>query len=145
MGTGVAIHVIIMLNASFIEKHRLAVVDNGGSANILILVPQYMLMGLADAILEAAKMEFFYDQAQQNMKSLGSAYSLSTTAVGSFLSTFFMSTISHVTSRAHGQRGWVQDDINASHIDYYYGFLAVLNILNLMYFIVVAKRYKYIS
>lgn len=77
MGTGVAIHVIIMLNASFIEKHRLAVVDNGGSANILILVPQYMLMGLADAILEAAKMEFFYDQAQQNMKSLGSAYSLS--------------------------------------------------------------------
>jgi len=68
-------------------------------------------MGLADAILEAAKMEFFYDQVPQNMKSLGSAYSLSTTAVGSFLSTFFMSTISHVTSRAHGQQGWFQDDI----------------------------------
>jgi dipeptide/tripeptide permease len=128
MGTGVAIHVIIMLIASFIEKHRLAVVDNGGSASILILVPQYVLMGLTVVILEAAKMKFFYDQTPQNMKSLGSTYSLSTTAVGSFLSTFFMSTISHVTSRTHGQRGWVQDNINASHIDYYYAFLAVLNI-----------------
>jgi len=42
MGTGVAIHVIIMLIDSFIEKHRLAVVDNGGSASILILVPEYV-------------------------------------------------------------------------------------------------------
>lgn len=42
-----------------------------------------MLMGTADAFLEVAKIEFFYGQATEMMKSLGTSYSTTSLGVGS--------------------------------------------------------------
>lgn len=44
--------------------------------SIFILLPQYVLMGTADAFISVAKLEFFYDQAPEIMKSLGTSYSM---------------------------------------------------------------------
>ena len=149
MGIGIVIHIIIMAIASITERYRLKVarehglVESGSQIplSIFILLPQFVLMGTADAFLEVAKIEFFYDQAPESMKSLGTSYSMTTLGVGNFLSSFLLSTVSRIT-KDHGQ-GWILNNLNASHLDYYYGFFAILNVLNLVLFLVMVKFYVY--
>ncbi|KAM7462474.1 hypothetical protein LguiA_030595 [Lonicera macranthoides] len=150
MGIGMIIHIIIMLIASLTEMHRLRVakdhglVENGGQVplSIFVLLPQFILMGTADAFLEVAKIEFFYDQAPESMKSLGTSFSMTTLGIGSFTSSFLLSTVSHITKK-HGHGGWIRNNLNASHLDYYYAFFAVLNVLNFGFFLVVQRLYEY--
>ncbi|KAK6929734.1 Proton-dependent oligopeptide transporter family [Dillenia turbinata] len=149
MGIGMVIHIIIMLISSFIERYRLSVakdhglVQSGGQVplTIFILLPQFVLMGMADAFLEVAKIEFFYDQAPENMKSLGTSYAMTSLGVGNFLSSFLLSTVSHITKNRGD--GWIKNNLNASHLDYYYAFFATLNFLNFIFFLVMTKFYVY--
>ncbi|KAJ4834134.1 hypothetical protein Tsubulata_012625 [Turnera subulata] len=150
MGIGMVFHIFIMVIASLVESHRLSVakryglVENGGQIplTIFILLPQFVLMGTADAFLEVAKLEFFYDQAPESMKSLGTSYAMTCLGVGNFISSFLLSTVSDITKK-HGQGGWIRNNLNASHLDYYYAFFAVLNFLNFIFFLVVVKFYVY--
>ncbi|KAJ4968683.1 hypothetical protein NE237_015384 [Protea cynaroides] len=150
MGVGLILHIIIMLIASLTEKRRLSVakqhglVDSGETVplSIFILLPQFILIGTADAFLEVAKIEFFYDQAPESMKSLGTSYAMTSIGIGNFLSSFLLSTVSDITKR-NGHKGWIQNNLNASHLDYYYTFFAVLNILNFIFFVIVTKFYVY--
>ncbi|XP_044499757.1 protein NRT1/ PTR FAMILY 5.2-like [Mangifera indica] len=150
MGIGLFLHIIIMTIASLTERYRLSVakengvVQNGGKVHLTIfaLLPQFVLMGTADAFLEVAKIEFFYDQAPESMKSLGTSYSMTTLGIGNFLSSLLLSTVSHITQQ-HGHQGWILNNLNASHLDYYYAFFAILNILNFFFFLVVSRSYVY--
>ncbi|KAJ0093799.1 hypothetical protein Patl1_25666 [Pistacia atlantica] len=150
MGIGLVLHIFIMTIASLTERYRLSVakehgvVQNGGKVplTIFVLLPQFVLMGTADAFLEVAKIEFFYDQAPESMKSLGTSYSMTTLGIGNFLSSFLLSTVSHITQE-HAHQGWILNNLNASHLDYYYAFFAILNILNLAFFLAVSRSYVY--
>ncbi|XP_059630394.1 protein NRT1/ PTR FAMILY 5.2-like [Cornus florida] len=150
MGIGMAFHIFIMMIASLIERHRLSVakdhgvIENGNQVplTIFILLPQFVLMGIADAFLEVAKIEFFNDQAPENMKSIGTSYSSTTLGVGNFTSSFLLSTVLHMTKK-HGRKGWILNNLNDSHLDYYYAFFAILSFLNFIFFLVVSKFYVY--
>lgn len=149
IGAGLLLQIIVMLIASLTEKRRLSVarshdlVQNGGQVplTIFILLPQFALMGVADAFLVVGKIEFFYDQAPESMKSLGTSYSLTAVGVGNFLSSFLLSTVSNIT-RKNG-KGWISNNLNASHLDYYYGFLCILALVNFIFFLFVSKIYIY--
>ena len=150
IGVALALHIIIMLVASLVEKRRLSfakhhgLVQKGGEVplSIFILLPQYVLMGLSDAFLVVGKMEFFYDQAPESMKSLGTAYSLVTYGIGNFLSSVLLTVVSNLTKR-RGRQGWILDNLNASHLDYYYALLSGLSAFNLVFFLFVSKLYVY--
>ncbi|KAB2040048.1 hypothetical protein ES319_D02G053300v1 [Gossypium barbadense] len=150
MGIGLVLHFIIMAVASLTERYRLNVakqhglVENGGQLplTIFILLPQFVLMGTADAFLEVAKLEFFYDQAPESMKSLGTSYSSTSLGIGNFLSSFLLSTVSDITQR-DGHQGWILNNLNKSHLDYYYAFFAVLNFLNFIFFMAMIRFYVY--
>ncbi|KAI3459534.1 hypothetical protein Pfo_016197 [Paulownia fortunei] len=150
MGIGMIFHIIIMVVASITERHRLNVakanglVENGNQVplSIFILLPQFILMGTADAFLEVAKIEFFYDQAPESMKSLGTSYSMTSLGAGNFISSFLLSTVSRIT-KGDGHQGWVRNNLNASHLDYYYAFFAILNFLNFIFFLVMVRLYVY--
>lgn len=150
MGMGLFMHILVMVTACLTEMRRLRVakdhglVENGGKVplSIFILLPQYLLMGVADAFLAVAGIEFFYDQAPESMKSLGTSYAMTTLGIGNFISSFLLSTVSHITKR-NNHKGWIRNNLNASHLDYYYAFFTVLNILNFIFFIVVSRFYVY--
>lgn len=152
MGIGFVFHVIIMIIASFVERERLQVArdhnivgkDQIVPLSIFILLPQFSLMGIADNFVEVAKLEFFYDQAPQGMKSLGTAYFTTSLGIGYFLSSFVLSTVADVTKR-NGHKGWILDSLNTSQLDYYYAFFALLSFLNFLLYLVVAKFYVYNS
>ncbi|XWS47020.1 hypothetical protein CRYUN_Cryun14cG0117700 [Craigia yunnanensis] len=150
MGIGLMLQLIIMIIACFAEKKRLSVArehQKFGKNDILplsifVLLPQFALMGVADAFVEVAKLEFFYDQAPHGMKSLGTSYFTSSIGIGHFLGSFILTTVSDMTSR-HGDRGWILNNLNISHLDYYYAFLAALGFLNFLFFLVVAQFFVY--
>lgn len=150
LGIGLVMHIIIMTTACLAERRRLSVARENGIVGkhqtipltIFILLPQFALMGVADTFVEVAKIEFFYDQAPEGMKSLGTSYQTSSLGVGNFLSSFLLSTVANITKK-HGRRGWILDNLNLSHLDYFYAFYAVLSFLNFLFFLVVAYFYVY--
>ncbi|XP_020259888.1 protein NRT1/ PTR FAMILY 5.2-like [Asparagus officinalis] len=152
MGIGIVMHVFIMFIAALVERKRLSVIKEHGTfdnkdvvpISIFILLPQYALMGIADAFVEVAKLEFFYDQAPEGMKSLGTSYFSTSLGVGNFLSSFILTTVSDVTKR-NGSKGWIQDNLNACRLDYFYVFVAVLSGVNLVFYLVMTKLYVYNS
>lgn len=143
-------HILIMVIASFVERIRLSVAKEHNITgkhqtvplSIFILLPQFALMGVADNFVEVAKMEFFYDQAPEGMKSLGTAYFTTSLGVGYFLSSFLLSTVADVTKK-NGHKGWILNSLNESHLDYYYAFFAILCFINFIYYLVVAKFFVY--
>ncbi|CAH2046244.1 unnamed protein product, partial [Thlaspi arvense] len=150
MGIGLIFHNILMIVAFFTERYRLKVAADHGLIHqtrvklpltIFALLPQFVLMGMADAFLEVAKLEFFYDQAPESMKSLGTSYSLTSLGIGNFLSSFLLSTVSKITKKRG--RGWILNNLNESRLDYYYLFFAVLNLVNFLLFLVVVRFYVY--
>nr|QSV51798.1 nitrate transporter [Chlorophytum comosum] len=151
MGIGLVMHVMIMVIAALAERKRLDVIAEHGIADkdkamvplsIFILLPQYALTGIADAFVEVAKLEFFYDQAPKSMKSLGTSYFSTSLGIGQFLSSFILTTVSDVTKKG-GRKGWIQNNLNAGRLDYFYGFYALLSALNLLGFLLVARYYVY--
>ncbi|CAN8241365.1 unnamed protein product [Cochlearia groenlandica] len=150
MGIGLVFHILIMVVASVTERYRLKVAAENGLTHqtkiklpltIFTLLPQFILMGIADSFLEVAKLEFFYDQAPETMKSLGTSYSTTSLAVGNFMSSFLLSSVSKITKNRG--RGWILNNINESRLDYYYLFFAVLNLVNFFLFLVVVRFYVY--
>lgn len=150
IGIGLVFYIIILVIACLVERKRLRVAKENNllgmhdtiPLTIFILLPQFALSGIGDNFVEIAKLEFFYDQAPESMKSLGTACATASYGLGGFLSTFFLSAVADITQR-QGRKGWILDNINVSHLDYYYAFIAVISILNFICFLVVAKFFVY--
>lgn len=150
VGAGFILHIIVMIIASVTEAHRLSVakkhglVESGGQVplSIFILLPQFILIGVADACTEVAKLEFFYDQAPDSMKSLGTSYYSTSMGVGSLLSSFVLSTVARVT-KENGRSGWILNNLNASRLDLYFLFLGAMCFLNFIEFVVIVRLYRY--
>lgn len=150
IGIGLVLNIIILVIASLVERKRLNVARENNllgmndtiPLTIFILLPQFALSGVADNFVEVAKLEFFYDQAPETMKSLGTACSTASYGLGGFLSTFVISAVADITQR-HGRQGWILDNVNVSRLDYYYAFIAVISLFNFICFVVVAKFFVY--
>ncbi|KAH9309421.1 hypothetical protein KI387_037332 [Taxus chinensis] len=151
MGIGLVIHVIIMVVAAIIEEQRIRVVkahglEGDGKAvaplTVFILLPQLILMGVADAFVDAGKFEFFYDQAPESMQSIGTSLFASTLGIGNFISSSLLTTVDKITGKK-GHTGWVLDNLNASRLYYYYALLAVLSFFNFLAFLIVSWKYVY--
>ncbi|XP_031372138.1 protein NRT1/ PTR FAMILY 5.2-like [Punica granatum] len=150
MGIGLGLQAAVMVIACFAEKKRLAVAKEKGifgkgetvPLSIFILLPQFVLLGFADAFAEPPRMEFFYDQAPQGMKSLGTSYFTTSMGIGNFLNSFVLKVVASVT-KMNGHQGWILDNLNRSRLDLYYLFLAILILVNFLIYLLAAKRFVY--
>jgi peptide/histidine transporter 3/4 len=148
IGAGLVLQVATMAVTAAVESRRLGFArshapDAAGMLplTIFVLLPQFILMGASDALLVVGQVEFFYDQAPESMKSLGTALSLTAYGAGNILSSAVLSLVVRVTAE-RGTPG-VINDLNASRLDYYYALLTVLAVMNLSVFVGLSKRYKY--
>jgi peptide/histidine transporter 3/4 len=156
IGAGLVLQVLTMATTAAVESRRLSFARSHSHSHgattamageplpltIFILLPQFVLMGAADAFLVVGQIEFFYDQAPESMKSLGTAMSLTAYGVGSMLSSAVLSAVARVTAAGRGTP-WVTDDLNASRLDCYYALLAALAAANLAAFLALSCRYSY--
>ncbi|KAF8398839.1 hypothetical protein HHK36_014702 [Tetracentron sinense] len=149
MGIGLFISILSMVAAALVETKRLEVaralhlVDHKVAVPISILwqIPQYFLLGTSEIFTSIGQVEFFYDQSPDAMRSLCSALLLLTTALGSYLSSFILTIVTSITTKG-GKPGWISDNLNEGHLDYFFWLLASLSFLNLLVYIFCAAKYK---
>ncbi|KAI3737286.1 hypothetical protein L2E82_27283 [Cichorium intybus] len=148
IGIGIFISIVSMVVAGVVESKRLKTAHEYGLLDdpsamvpmkIWWLLPQYLLAGAGDVFAIVGMQEFFYDQVPSDLRSVGLALYLSIMGIGSFLSGFVISIVDKTT----GEDGWISDNVNRGHIDYFYYLLAGISVGAFMMYIYVSKSYIY--
>ncbi|XP_057793623.1 protein NRT1/ PTR FAMILY 5.10-like [Salvia miltiorrhiza] len=151
IGVGIFLSLLITAAAALVEGHRLDIAAEHGlldkpdetvPMSVWWLALQYLLLGVADVFTMVGLQEFFYDQVPVELKSIGLALYLSIFGVGNFLSSFLISIIELITSRA-GAGSWFSDNLNRAHLDYFYWLLAGISAVTLAAYVYSAKCYAY--
>ncbi|CAN1853588.1 Protein NRT1/ PTR FAMILY 8.2 [Linum perenne] len=133
-GIGLVISTLAMVVAGILEVARLQMIETI-PMSIFWQVPQYFLVGCAEVFTFIGQMEFFYDQAPDAMRSLCSALSLTTVALGNYLSTLLVTVVTKVTTK--------DGKLGRGHLDYFYWLLAILSLVNFFVYLWIAKWYTY--
>ncbi|CAN1173678.1 Protein NRT1/ PTR FAMILY 8.3 [Linum perenne] len=150
MGIGLLISILAMAAAALVEIKRLKLANELGLVDkavpvplsIFWQIPQYMLVGAAEVFTFIGQLEFFYEQSPDAMRSLCSALALLTTSLGNYLSSFILTMVAYFTTRG-GNPGWIPDNLNEGHIDYFFWLLAVLSFANMLVYMSCSTRYKH--
>ncbi|XP_016439983.2 protein NRT1/ PTR FAMILY 2.11 isoform X1 [Nicotiana tabacum] len=148
MGIGIFHSIITMIISGIVEdkrrtlamtRQKLEMTQGKGaisSMSGLWLIPQMALSGLSEAFTLISENEFFYKQCPENMRSIAASFFFVGLAGSSYLSSFLSSVV-------HKSSNWLAEDLNKGRLDCFYYLIAALEILNLGYFLVCAKWYKY--
>ena len=149
MGIGMVISILAIVSAAVLEIVRLGIVGRHNLYDAKLIpisvfwqVPQYFIIGCAEVFIFIGQIEFFYEQAPDSIRSLCAALSLTTTALGNYLSSFLVTIVTKASTRG-GKPGWIPDNLNYGHLDYFFWLLAALSVLNFGVFLVIAQRYTY--
>ncbi|KAJ9565295.1 hypothetical protein OSB04_001261 [Centaurea solstitialis] len=149
MGTGMVISIFAMLAAGTLEVVRLGIVRRNNYYDyknmpmwIFWQIPQYFLVGCAEVFTFIGQLEFFYQQAPDSMRSLCSALSLTTVALGSYLSSLLVTIVTDISTKG-GKPGWIPDNLNHGQLQNFFWLLAILSILNFGAFMWISNWYTY--
>lgn len=153
IGAGMATACLAMAVAALVEARRLRVARDAGLVDrpgatvpmgVWWLVPQHVLVGVAEVLAVIGLEEFFYDQVAGELHSVGLAVSQGVMGVGSYASGALVAAIDWATAaRSGGGESWFADDLNRAHLDYFYWLLAALAALEVAVFVYLAQRYDY--
>ncbi|KAJ1401324.1 PTR2 family proton/oligopeptide symporter, conserved site [Sesbania bispinosa] len=140
MGVGLFMSIFAMAFAALVEKKRREHYSRPFNMSVFWLFPQFFLMGSAEVFTYVGQLEFFYDEATDGTRSIGSAMFLSEVGIGSWLSSAL---VKFVEATSGGQdKGWLRNDLNKSKLDYFYWILTGINALNFLIYLVVAVCHK---
>ncbi|RRT57692.1 hypothetical protein B296_00038328, partial [Ensete ventricosum] len=123
MGVGRFTMIISMTTAAIVETKRLQSIKNGQTMSIAWQLPQYFIISGSEVFNYITQLEFFYAQAPDTMRSICTSFALLSTALGNYLSSLIITFVSLVTASG-GKPGWIPDDLNKGHLDYYFYSLA---------------------
>ncbi|PNT78398.1 hypothetical protein BRADI_1g78703v3 [Brachypodium distachyon] len=143
MGIGLIISAAAMVTAGMVERQRL---KHAGSLSVLWQIPQYLLMGASEVFMYVTMTEFFNDQLPDGMRSLGSALAVASMSAGSYASSLIVTLVMAISCRGgDGSHGWIPEDLNKGHVDRFFFLIAVLDAVDLVAFVVLAKRYRQVK
>ncbi|XP_042455836.1 protein NRT1/ PTR FAMILY 8.3-like isoform X1 [Zingiber officinale] len=141
IGIGQFMMTLAMATAAFTESRRLHSAEAGAELTIAWQLPQYFIVAGSEAFCFIAQHEFFYSQAPETMKSMCTAISLLAISLGSYLSSLILTLVVRFTANG-GSPGWIPDDLNKGHLDYYFLLLTSICTLNLTAYVFTSRNYR---
>ncbi|XP_004953900.2 LOW QUALITY PROTEIN: protein NRT1/ PTR FAMILY 5.9-like [Setaria italica] len=143
-GIGMVLSVVAMVVAAAVESKRLHLTSEGDATQLSIfwLLPQYILLGVADVFTVVGMQEFFYTQVPSSLRTTGIALYLSVFGFGSFLGAFLISVLEMTTAMLGEGHGWFSDDPQQERLDKYYLFLALVSTIGFVFFTYLCKYYN---
>ncbi|CAF2074439.1 unnamed protein product, partial [Brassica oleracea] len=154
IGSGIFFALLSMLISGFVEERRRAIAltkptlgiepraGEISSMSAMWLIPQLVLAGIAEAFAAVGQMEFYYKQFPENMKSFAGSIFYVGAGVSSYLASFLISTV-HKTTEHSRSGNWLAEDLNKGKLDYFYFMITGLMFVNMGYFLLMAKFYRY--
>ena len=153
IGTGLVLSIVAMAVAALVEIRRKNIAAKFGLLDSTKPLPitflwvalQYLFLGSADLFTLAGMMEFFFTEAPSNLRSLATALSWTSLAMGYYLSSVIVSVVNKVTG-ASGHTPWLfGSNLNHYHLERFYWLMCGLSTLNLFHYLFWANSYKYRS
>uniref|UniRef100_A0A0E0DHU2 Major facilitator superfamily (MFS) profile domain-containing protein n=1 Tax=Oryza meridionalis TaxID=40149 RepID=A0A0E0DHU2_9ORYZ len=141
MGAGRLLMAFAMAVAALVEMMRLDAAGRGESLSIAWQMPQYFALAGAEVFCYIAQLEFFYSEAPESMKSMCTSLALLTVALGSYMSSFIYAVVNAFTA-VDGRPGWISDNLNEGHLDYFFWVMAALCTLNFVVYSAFARTYR---
>ncbi|XP_076918087.1 protein NRT1/ PTR FAMILY 1.2-like [Bidens hawaiensis] len=138
MGLGLLFSVLGMVVSGIVETIRR---DSTADMSAMWLVPQYALLGLAEALNSIGQMEFYYSELPKSMSSIATAMFMVSNAISGLVGSLLINVVDAVTARG-GNISWLSSDINEGHLDYYYWLLCFLNLLNFIYYLICCRVHR---
>ncbi|KAF3786761.1 NRT1-PTR FAMILY 2-12 protein [Nymphaea thermarum] len=139
IGAGHVVAIASFVSMAVAEGSRLNMMHSRGvrteQTSALILVPALLLNGIASAFFIPGQLSLYYQEFPESLKATSTAMMSLTTGVGFYLGAPVLGAIRRVT-------GWLPDDVNQGRLDNVYWTLAVLGLLNFLYYLVCAKAYR---
>ncbi|KAK6261575.1 hypothetical protein QUC31_007391 [Theobroma cacao] len=145
LGTGFVMSILSMLASGIVEKKRRdSALSHGLFASpysLALLLPQFVLAGLAQAFASVALMEFLTTQMPESMRTVAGALFFLALSIAGYLGSLLVTIIQNVTEK-FGKTPWLGgSDLNKNKLDLYYYVIATLGVVNLLYFLFFASRY----
>ncbi|XP_042486557.1 protein NRT1/ PTR FAMILY 1.2-like [Macadamia integrifolia] len=149
MGIGILVSVAAMAVSAGVERvrRRMAIreglADNAFSVvdmSAMWLVPQQCLIGLAEAINAVAQIEFYYSHFSKNMASMAMALFTLGMAAGNLVGSLIVKIVDGIT-KGEGKDSWLSSNPNKGHYDYFYWLLAIVCLVDMLYFLVCCWAY----
>ncbi|CAN0924481.1 Protein NRT1/ PTR FAMILY 1.1 [Linum grandiflorum] len=154
MGIGMAISCLANVVAGAVEHHRrqekttLVQVALGTTTTVsaALLIPQFCLMGLADAFNTMGQIDFYNSQFPLgSMKAIGNALVwLGQCAAGVVAALILVAAkrwMAPDQEAGGAEFDPFYDELNIGHYDYYYWVIAGLSLLNLFYYLLCCRAY----
>eukprot|EP00889_Picochlorum_renovo_P008596 jgi/Picre1/35626/NNA_003087.t1 len=155
-GGGYVCAILSMVVAGIVEVVRLNIVNDNNLENVdptqdgaptvpmsvWWQIPQYALVGMSEVGAMIGSMELFYQEAPDGMRSTCAALQLLCTGLGSYVAAAFVAIIQAITATG-GSPGWVADNVNEGHMDYFFFTLAIIMAIVLVGYVFIARAFVY--
>ncbi|CAN1824855.1 Protein NRT1/ PTR FAMILY 1.2 [Linum perenne] len=133
MGLGLVVSSLSMVAAATVENARRKKAIQEVNMSAMWLVPQYVLLGLAESLNAIGQIEFYYSEFPKSMSSIASCLFGVGMGVASLLSSVILSVVNKTTSK--------DGNINQARYDNYYWVLAIMGAVNVVYFLLCSWAY----
>ncbi|KAF8037299.1 hypothetical protein BT93_B0260 [Corymbia citriodora subsp. variegata] len=151
IGTGLVLSIVAMAVAALVEVKRKKVatesgkIDSAGPLPITFLwiALQYLFLGSADLFTLAGMMELFFTETPRSMRSLATALSWASLAMGYYLSSALVSIVNSITGMFSPTPWMSGSNLNHYHLERFYWLLCVLSGINFLHYLFWATRYSY--
>ncbi|XP_071720508.1 protein NRT1/ PTR FAMILY 1.2-like [Rutidosis leptorrhynchoides] len=147
MGLGLLISILAMVVSAIVETIRRDYAIPGEKTvdmSAMWLVPQYVLLGIAEAFFAVGQMEFYYSELAKSMPSLAMAVFMLGMSFSGLVGSVLVDVVDSITSKG-GNVSWLSSDINEGHVDYFYWLLSFLNFLNFFYYLLCCRVHRSFS
>ncbi|XP_044472182.1 protein NRT1/ PTR FAMILY 1.1-like [Mangifera indica] len=144
MGSGLILSAVAMTVSAMVESMRRKTAIYEGlvdKPNIVMhmsavwLIPQFCLLGLAEALNAIGQIEFYYSQLPKAMSSIAIALYTLGIAFADLFNGVLVKIVDGVTKQ-DGKESWLSNNLNKGHLDYYYWVITMLCVVNFGLFLV---------
>ncbi|CAJ2674823.1 unnamed protein product [Trifolium pratense] len=145
IGIGMLFVILAKAIAAIVETvRRNAVIEQGFedepnaviNMSALWLVPEFVLIGFGEAFTPVGLVEYFYTYFPKSMSSFAMAMFTLELAASDVVGSVIVNIVDKVTSIG-GKESWLTTNINKGHLNYYYALLAILGMINYLYYLVI--------
>ncbi|XP_044463001.1 protein NRT1/ PTR FAMILY 1.2-like [Mangifera indica] len=149
MGSGLILSAVAMAVSAIVESiRRKTAIDEGLvdepsgviDMSAMWLIPQYCLLGLAEALNAIGQIEFYYSQLPKSMSSIAIALYTLGMAAANLFDAVLVKIVDGVTELG-GKDSWLSNNVNKGHLDYYYWLISILCLISFGWFLVCCWSY----
>lgn len=116
-----------------VEGARRRLAQRGVTISAFWLVPQFALVGLAEAFGVIGEIEFLYTELPKSMASFSMSLLYMAFGVGNLAGALIVKVVQVASGQGVGT-GWLVDNLNVGRYDYYYWLLTGYGVANFVYF-----------